>query len=73
MLMLPQALNTYVTVEFEYINFDGGTISQTLQTASPLKTVLQPGYNYTYTLSVGIDDVLFLQEVIEEEMRNDRK
>ena len=72
-LMLPQALNTYVTVEFEYINFDGGTISQTLQTASPLKTVLQPGYNYTYTLSVGIDDVLFLQEVIEEEMRNDRK
>jgi hypothetical protein len=70
--MLPQVLDTYVTVEFDYTTFAGTTITQTLKTTNPIKTALQPGRTYTYTLSVGIDDVLFLQELIEEEMRNDR-
>jgi hypothetical protein len=34
-----------------------------------MKTNLEPGRKYIYTLSVGIDDVKFLQELIEEDLK----
>jgi hypothetical protein len=34
-----------------------------------MKTTLENGRDYTYTLSVGIDDVKFLQELIEDKLK----
>ena len=62
-LMLPQQLDTRVTVEYEYTTAAQTTIEQKLKTI-PLRTNLKAGRNYTYTLSVGIDDVIFLEEII---------
>lgn len=67
-MMLPQKLETVVTVEFQYTTFANTTITQVLKTV-PMKTNLEPGRKYIYTLSVGIDDVKFLQELIEEDLK----
>lgn len=67
-LMLPQRLQTTITVEFQYTTFANTTITQVIKTV-PMKTNLEPGRKYTYTLSVGIDDVKFLQELIEEDLK----
>ena len=66
-LMVPQTFDTTITVEFQYTTFENTTITQVLKTV-PMKTKLENGRNYTYTLSVGIDDVKFLQELIEEDL-----
>lgn len=61
--IIPQKLDTKVTVIFSYTTASGTTITQELLTL-PLRTELKCGYNYTYTLSIGIDDVKFLKELI---------
>ncbi|MBO4985473.1 MAG: fimbrillin family protein [Bacteroides sp.] len=68
-LMLPQQLETRVTVEYDYTTAAQTGITQRLQTV-PLRTNLQAGRSYTYTLSVGIDDVKFLEEIIEHRFNN---
>lgn len=67
-LMIPQKFDTTVTVEYQYTTFANTTITQKLKTV-PMKTNLENGRNYTYTLSVGIDDVKFLQELIEDRLK----
>ena len=64
-LLVPQKFNTTVTVVFEYSPFELTTITQTIRTV-PLTATIEPGHDYIYTLSVGIDDVLFLKERLEE-------
>ena len=64
-MVIPQSLDTQVTVEYEYATFANTSITQCLQTV-PLRTRLEPGLSYTHTLSVGIDDVKFLQEIIQD-------
>lgn len=64
-LMLPQKLDTEVTVEYDYVTEAGTFITQKLKTTALQKT-LQPGKNYTFTITVGIDDVKFLVEIIED-------
>lgn len=64
-MVVPQALDTQVTVEYEYTTFANTSVTNRLQTV-PLRTKLEPGLSYTYTLSVGIDDVKFLQEIIQD-------
>ena len=64
-LMVPQTFNTNVFVEFQYTTFANTTITQRLTTV-PLTATIEPGRDYTYTLSVGIDDVLFLKERLED-------
>lgn len=61
----PQKLATSLTVEFEYTTAMQTTIPQKLQTKL-ISTQLKPGRTYTYTLSIGPDDVKFLQEVIRD-------
>ena len=63
-LMVPQKFDTTITVDFCYTTFANTTITQEIKTV-PLKTTLENGRDYTYTLSVGIDDVKFLQELID--------
>lgn len=65
-LLIPQQLDTRVTVEYTYTNAAGNTIAQKLKTTQRLRTNLAAGQTYTYTLSVGIDDIKFLQEIIED-------
>lgn len=65
-LLPPQQLDTRITVEYKYTNAAGNTITQKLKTNERLKTALEAGRTYTYTLSIGIDDVKFLKELIEE-------
>ncbi|MBR7134534.1 MAG: fimbrillin family protein [Bacteroidaceae bacterium] len=59
----PQKLATPITVEFEYTTAFETTIPLTLKTVA-MGTELKAGRTYTYTLSVGVDDVKFLQEII---------
>lgn len=61
----PQTLETEITVEYEYTTREQTSITQRLKTV-PVNTTLKPGLTYTYTLSIGIDDVRFLQEVFED-------
>lgn len=70
-LVLPQKLDTRVTVAYDFTTAANTTISQCLQTV-PMHTTLEPGRSYTFTLSVGIDDVKFLEEIIEDRL-NTRK
>lgn len=65
-MVVPQELDTFVTVEYRYTTFAGTYIVQKLRTV-PLKTRIEPGRSYTYTLTVGIDDVKFMHELIEED------
>lgn len=67
-LMVPQTFDTNVFVEFQYTTFANTTITQHIRTV-PLTTTIEPGRDYVYTLSVGIDDVLFLQERIEDRLK----
>lgn len=67
-LFLPQELDTNVAVEYEYVHSTGSKLFMDLKTV-PLKTVLEAGKRYTFTLSVGIDDVRFLEELIEDRIR----
>ena len=67
-LMVPQKLDTKISVEFQYTTFANTTITQVIKTV-PMKTTLENGRDYTYTLSVGIDDVKFLQELIEDKLK----
>lgn len=62
-LLPPQKLATTITVEFEYTTAMQTSITQTLSTMI-MSTKLKAGRTYTYTLSVGVDDVKFLQEII---------
>ena len=54
-----------MTVEFEYTTAMQTSISQTLKTVA-MSTELQAGRTYTYTLSVGADNLKFLQEIIKK-------
>ena len=63
--VIPQVLKTRVTVEYEYRTSPTTGFTQTLKTCD-LETNLMPGRHYTYTLSVGIEDVKFLLEFIED-------
>lgn len=65
--MVPQTLDTQVTVQWDFITEYGGYLTQKLSTVK-MKTELKPGMNYTFTLSVGIDDVKFLVEIIENSL-----
>lgn len=67
-LFIPQGLDTEVTVAYDYVHASGSGLVMNLKTV-PLKTVLEPGKRYTFTLSVGIDDVKFLTELIEDRIR----
>ncbi len=66
-LMIPQELNTRVTVEFDYISDTGCVINHKIETV-PLNTTLKEGMRYTFTLSIGWDDVQFIKEIIEERL-----
>lgn len=66
-MMIPQSLDSRVVVECEFVTEAGTRIVQRLSTV-PLKTVLESGVSYTFTLSVGIDDVKFLVEIIEDSL-----
>lgn len=63
-LVIPQTLDTKVTVEYTFTTVDGTEINHTLETV-PLKTMLKEGHKYTMTLSLGMDDVQFMKEIIE--------
>ena len=58
----------YVSVEYEYRTASDTGFTTTLKTCA-LQTNLKPGRHYTYTLSVGIDDVKFLLEIIEDRFK----
>lgn len=64
-LVIPQELNGVFTVKYRYYTSAGTFIENTLQTRA-VSTNLQLGRNYTYTISVGIDEVKFLLEVIDD-------
>ena len=64
-LMVPQTFNTTVFVQYQYTTVEETTITQRMSTV-PLTATIEPGRDYTYTLSVGIDDVLFLKERLED-------
>lgn len=63
-MILPQILETCFEVDFSYHTSAGTYIDQTLRTRE-VGTLIEPGRNYIYTLSVGIDEVKFMLEVIE--------
>ena len=69
-LMVPQKFDTSITVEFEYTTFANTTITHEIKTV-PMSTILETGRDYTYTLSVGIDDVKFLKELIGDSLNNE--
>ena len=62
-LMIPQQLSSSVTVEFDYTNAAGLAIPLVLKTAV-MEKKLYPGQHYTFVLSVGVDDVKFLSEIL---------
>ena len=64
-LLIPQEINTPLTVEFSFTVETGETITQRLKTI-PLKMRLEAGKSYIMTLSIGIDDVKFLEEIIKD-------
>ena len=64
-LLIPQEINTPLTVEFSFTVETGETITQKLKTI-PLKMRLDAGKSYIMTLSIGIDDVKFLEEIIKD-------
>lgn len=61
----PQKLSTPITIEFEYTTAMQTTIPLTLKTVT-MGTELKAGRTYTFTLSIGVDDVKFLQEIIRK-------
>lgn len=67
--IIPQALSTKVTVEYEYRTSADTGFSLVLKTCD-LRTDLKPGRHYTYTLAIGIDEVQFLLEIIEDRFKS---
>lgn len=63
-LVLPQELDTVISVEMEFFNADGTSIRQTLKTVD-IETVLEPGLHYVYTLSLSFDRASVQTELIE--------
>ena len=64
-LLIPQEIDTPLIVEFSFSVESGETITQRLKTI-PLKMRLEAGKSYIMTLSIGIDDVKFLKEIIKD-------
>lgn len=64
-LMIPQVIDTPISVEYAFTTASGETITLDLKTPT-LKMPLQAGRSYTLTLSIGIDDVKFLKEIIKD-------
>lgn len=64
-LMIPQEIETSLTVTYDFTTVSGETITQRLKTI-PLKMRLEAGRSYNLTLSIGIDDVKFLKEIIKD-------
>lgn len=62
-LVIPQILDSKVTIEYDYISASGNIIEQKLQT-DIIKTNLNSGNSYIYTISVGKNDVKFQEENI---------
>lgn len=67
-LVIPQQLSGVFEVDFIYYTEAGTYIYQTLSTRE-VGTYLEPGRNYSYTLSVGIDEVKFMLEVIDSHLQ----
>ena len=67
--IIPQVLSTKVTVEYEYRTAANTGFTLMLKTCD-LQTNLKPGRHYTYTLAVGIDEVQFLLEIIEDKFKS---
>ncbi len=63
LLMIPQKLDTRLRVEYDYTTIQGSTISMDLYTTA-IQTEMKSGHSYSYTLSVGIDDIKLMQEII---------
>ena len=66
--VIPQTLNGVFEVDFRYYTESGTFLDQTVSTRT-VETCLEPGRNYSYTLSVGIDEVRFLLEVIDSQLK----
>ena len=64
LLVLPQELDTVISVEVEFFNADGTSINQTLKTVD-IETALEPGLHYVYTLSLSFDRASVQTELIE--------
>lgn len=67
--MIPQTFATKVSVLYEYQTSAGTGFTTTLKTRD-LQTTIEPGRHYTYTISIGIDDVIFLQEIIDHRFKS---
>lgn len=67
-LVIPQHLSGVFEVDFIYYTDAGTYINQTLSTRK-VETYLEPGRHYSYTLSVGIDEVKFMLEVIDNHLQ----
>lgn len=67
-LIIPQQLDTHFEVDFNYYTQAGTYLEMSLSTRD-VETMLLPGRSYTYTLSVGIDEVKFLLEVIDSHLQ----
>ena len=63
-MILPQVLNSCFEVDFSYHTSSGTYIEHTLKSRD-IGTLIEPGRNYIYTLSIGIDEVKFMLEVID--------
>lgn len=63
LMMIPQKLDTRITLDYDYQTSGGARFPMHQQT-SVINTELEAGHSYTYTLSVGIDDVKLMQEII---------
>lgn len=67
-LVIPQALESVVCVDFEYYTIGGTHITQHLE-SKPLRTSMAPGLRYVYTLGIGIDEIHFQTELIEHHFK----
>lgn len=65
--IIPQKLDTHFEVDFRYYTAAGTYIDMSLSSRK-VETYLQPGRSYTYTLSIGIDEVKFMLEVIDSQL-----
>lgn len=63
-LVIPQTLDARVVVEFDFTDRYGKTVERKAETRA-LNLKLKPGSRYSLTLSIGMNDVKFLKEIIE--------
>lgn len=66
-MLIPQTLDAPVLVKFRYIHSSGTHISQTLFSENNLRLTMLPGRHYAITLSIGVDTVNFLLDIINIE------